>query len=682
MATYSITCEANKSALIRQAYPQTNYSTGDTMDAGTESNNGQSKIAIIGFGIPDELKKKRITAARLSVCIAAGNQINGAIVLKSGYSTQTPFYENEITWNNANVPGKENIQNINAWDKDNVVSMPLAGGSSDEWANSTYVELEELPALLAGTAFWPGWGTSRAIYSSRSSRKPYYRITAEDAEPEFSQMMPAGGYVDRKTPQTFSWVARFSGIILEDISQMSARVVVTDPALGTEQVFTVSGGTETCNIPANTLPVGPFNWRVEADYDSGMTFESGTVEATTATNTPIVSPVSPADTYVYGEYETEFRWNYAAADAQPQTRIDLQYSADGVAWTDFFSAETDRYSCTVPPLSLPAGKLWWRARGWNTHGAGDWSEGAQIIVQSIPSVPVILGVTEKSRPVVTWQSIGQICYELQIERENQTIYQTGEVASNAFVHVVPVYLDDGAYTARLRYKNSSLKFSDWAERPFEIRTQKPAPPVLSGAAGAGYAKFAIAETGGSFKFYLLRDGVPIAKIDRLYTDYSCVGTHRYILRGVDEFDNFSDSEPVDVTIELGCFAVISPSADVSDMLRIKYRRAEQAVHSGRLQATGERTHYSGRKYPVYEFGGFADEQVTVSASFRDGEGAARLENWMSSGQVILYREKRGHRCYGVISSMGLERDWFSTDVTVSIDRVDYMEEISYDPPEG
>ena len=76
MATYSITCEANKSALIRQAYPQTNYSTGDTMDAGTESNNGQSKIAIIGFGIPDELKKKRITAARLSVCIAAGNQIN------------------------------------------------------------------------------------------------------------------------------------------------------------------------------------------------------------------------------------------------------------------------------------------------------------------------------------------------------------------------------------------------------------------------------------------------------------------------------------------------------------------------------------------------------------------------------------------------------------------------------
>ena len=636
MATYSINCEANKSALIRQAYPQSNYSTGDILNTGIETETDKLKVAVLGFEIPESLNRKRITGARFSVCVKAGTGFNGAYGVKCNYTKQNPFYESEITWNNALIDEKDKIADLNPGNSD--IAMSNNPQDTDQWVSAIFVDVSSIPWLLHGTAFWGGWYHTNEMYSSRSSNKPYYRITAEDAEPEFTQMTPAGGYVDRRTAQTFSWAAAFSGIILEEISQTSARVIVTDLTTGAEQTFPVSGDVMSCTIPAGTLPAGPFSWKVEADYDSGMTFTSAAVEATTATDVPTVTPISPADAFVYGEYETEFRWNYVAADSQPQTRVDLQYSLDGLAWTDFFSAETDQYSCIVPPLSLPAGKLWWRARGWNSHGAGDWSGGVQIVVQSIPLTPVILSVTNRARPVVTWQSTGQLSFELQIERGNQTVYQTGEVASSAFIHRISDYLDDGAYTVRLRYKNSSLKFSDWAERPFEVQTQKPAKPILNAETGPGYARLSISSAGGAVKFYLLRDGCPIAKMDGQFIDYGAVGEHGYILRGVDEADNFADSDPVRIAVPLGCYAVIAPSNDLSDMVRVLYRRGELPAHSGQKQVNGEQMHFSGRRYPVFEFGGAVDEQVTVSASFRNSHELGRVFALAEAGEPVLYAE--------------------------------------------
>lgn len=152
-------------------------------------------------------------------------------------------------------------------------------------------------------------------------------------------------------------------------------------------------------------------------------------------------------------------------------------------------------------------------------------------------------------------------------------------------------------------------------------------------------------------FYILRDGQPVAKLPAVqqWTDYLEVGTHRYMVRGVDKNDNYSDSNEVTVTITVN-HATLALAESPGNYLTLSVRRNERPKIEQNIDMVYSETMYEGRAYPVYECTGQRRVAQSISFTTRTLAEQSALFALISSGGPLVYRDLYDTRIVGVIPS--------------------------------
>src|SRR5690606_13316941 len=121
------------------------------------------------------------------------------------------------------------------------------------------------------------------------------------------------------------------------------------------------------------------------------------------------------------------------------------------------------------------------------------------------------------RPVIMWQTQEQQIYEIEITGD--TNYRTKtipEALTREFK--VPIYLDNGEYTARVRITNEYGLKSPWAEKSFTISVLKPDKPYIT----IYNSTFKVTiSTDSNLPSYIYRDGDLIGDtVNGAYEDYT------------------------------------------------------------------------------------------------------------------------------------------------------------------
>jgi hypothetical protein len=181
--------------------------------------------------------------------------------------------------------------------------------------------------------------------------------------------------------------------------------------------------------PSSSYAVGPllsatpYYWRVLTWYSSNGTSPwSATRKFTVGLESPQVATpvlVDPAAfaTEVYPN--PRFLWNHASGATSYQLQVATVPNFSALVRNDSGITALSR---TVNSVLTPNNEYYWRVRGWNSLGAGPWSEiSAFTTVLSIPIAPTLLspvafatGVPADS-PTLSWSEVqGAISYRLQV----------------------------------------------------------------------------------------------------------------------------------------------------------------------------------------------------------------------------------------------------------------------------
>lgn len=635
-------------------------------------------ILFLSFSVDDRIFKRKIKSANLSTYSIGSAR---AIPIIEPIIKEIVSYENQPK----SFPSPVFYTNVSPNKAPSTVANQV--GYFEVYSNNTYDHFGQFVNVLKyGISVNDRSGNSPSIiYGYHSQHRPALNVTSDDVELVATNPIPAaGGFVDRSKAARFTWDVTYDTANVPGVIYQKSATIRWRPK-GTESYTEVHvGGDEQEFIFAeNTFSSGYFEWCISILSDDDVQGEfSEWIEFSTVDSTSTAIPISPVDMYFDVNEAQLFTWKHIISSGSPQTKFDLQYSDDAANWVDIQSETTDRENYLVPAGTLPTGKLFWRVRTYNADGVGgEWSNPASIIGIGKPKPPRISNITNQARPNISWQTDDQIAFRVQVYLEGAILVDSMETAGSIKSYQIPEYLNDGRYTFRVCIKNSNGQLSDWSTASAKITTTKPTPPIVTGRAVENAAYITAQLAGEISRAYLLRDGVPIANFTGAYYDYSEIGEHEYAIRVINADDNFADSEPVFVKIDIKCVAQIAPEDDLSNIVPLKFRRGEPAALSAGIEPTGENMYFAGRRYPVYEFSEFLSETHESSFSVRSQDEWRRIKELAQSRKTVLYRDIRGNCFYCIISALQFDQDWYTTDFSISLLRVDRVDRIEYAAPE-
>lgn len=150
-------------------------------------------------------------------------------------------------------------------------------------------------------------------------------------------------------------------------------------------------------------------------------------------------------------------------------------------------------------------------------------------------------------------------------------------------------------------------------------------------------------------FYVLRDGIPIKRLttEREWTDYTIVGTHTYVIRAVDRYDNFTDSNPVTITVSVP-HPIIAPVDDPGSMFHFIVRRGEYPQMQKTVASLFEEVRTENAIYPRFANSKQMNETYNLSYTHISAESYNRLVELI--GSKLIYRDQFEDRAFGRLSS--------------------------------
>lgn len=526
-------------------------------------------------------------------------------------------------------------------------------------------------------------GTSEAIfYGEKSTRKPFLTceysndnvgIKADNFSPS------SGAFVNRFQKNTFTWGATddttITQVCFAEIKQTSAVFEWRVKNASASNTISVSGATTACTVPANTFPSGTIEWRVKVTANSGTTTTSAWQEITTTDVIPTAKPVSPSGIVIDATIVNRFSWQHIISTGTPQSKADLQWSADGTTWNTLATVTGENQYYDVPANTFTSGTKYWRVRTYNTDGtASAWSEKAEFIAINAPSAPSIVIQSTGPRPRITWQTSEQEAYQLTLSSG----YASGTVYGTEKAWRSPVYLADGSYTVRVRVQNKYGMWSEWSAAALPISHTEGEAITLT--VTASHEAALTWKTAGSYNFYLVeRDGVAIARtVQKQYIDHTSIGSVTYRVRGCyDESDNYgvSNSDTVEILPETNMIC------DLETGVWLEMRLSETQLRTNRtsFSAGVSIVHLAGLAYPVEERSEQRDRALSVACAWPHAQRAAALALEALVGRLVCLKDRYGNMAIGSLPSLESNCDEFMRRYSFTISHTNREEAIALDP---
>ena len=526
-------------------------------------------------------------------------------------------------------------------------------------------------------------GTSEAVfYGEKSTRKPFLTceysndnvgIKADNLSPS------AGAFVNRTQKNTFTWDAEDdtdpTQVCFAEVKQTSAVFEWRVKNASASNTISVSGATTACTVPANTFPSGTIEWRVKVTANSGTTTTSAWQEITNTDVTPTAKPVSPSGIVIDATIVNRFSWKHIISTGTPQSKADLQWSADGTTWNTITTVTGENQYYDVPANTFTSGTKYWRVRTYNTDGtASAWSEKAEFIAINAPSAPSIVIQSTGPRPRITWQTSEQEAYQLTLSNG----YASGTVYGTEKAWRSPVYLADGSYTVRVRVQNKYGMWSEWSAAALPISHTEG--EAINLTVTASHEAALTWQTAGSYNFYLVeRGGVAIARTaQKQYIDHTSIGSVTYRVRGCyDESDNYgvSNSDTVEILPETNMIC------DLETGVWLEMRLSETQLRTNRtsLSAGVSTVHLAGIAYPVEERSEQRDRAMSVACAWPHAQRAAALALEALVGRLVCLKDRYGNMVIGSLPSLESNCDEFMRRYSFTISHTNREEAITLDP---
>ncbi len=677
MAVHSYT--ATKNAALKSTSPTTNFSSDTQNRIYHNAANDAFEYIAFFFNV------NPLTAHQYKKLVGASLDLY--VVSKSGDSDATIAAEAfEASWNEASITYNNKPSTFLY-----VLGAPYAGLSVG-WNNigigigtfpSDFVTTQYGFLLkISDNPFVVDSNTSVMIQTLRGTNKPTLKIETESVSLAIGNRLPSGGFVYRGADKVFSWTATNpdAASTFGTVAQASAKLRYRKVGGSTTEI-SISGATNSYTIAANTLDgASNYEWQVAVTSNDGVETTSSWIQFSTTDSTPGKPTITaPVNSYEITDAPITFEWAHNINTGTPQSKADLQYSYNGGSWTTLATVTGSAHTYAAAANTITPGANRWRVRTYNTDNvAGDWSDPAAFVGVGATAAPTISAITPSSRPAISWQSVGQVGYELEITQAGARIYATGETAGGAKSLTLPLYLANGTYTLRIRVVSASLLWSAWTQLDFTVAVTPPTPPTVTAVAITNGARITITGGGTVAHAYLLRDGVVVADVTGLstYDDYTAVGSTGYVVRVVDSSERYADSVAAWVTVS--ATAAVLAAVDALDApVSMSKKDAGQPPLTGQIQYGGSMTHYAGREFPVYTASGFTDETHNAAYYYTSRADWARLRAMLDRRKPLLYRDILGNRFFCAATAVSIVQDDYKVMFSLSLSRIDYVEQIDY-----
>ena len=693
----TFTVQASGSTAVAKNHPNTNYSDLTQYKLYVEpftnysgSYDGWDNI-LLKFGEPAAAYKyKRVTMVRLVIYAmpTAGNLGSGdyAYIAAYGQGLAEPLDTSTVTYaTQPKLYGNGDGAGYARWSELNQVVQAEVVFSMSLYEAARKKNLES--GMRNGFAFaFSSGGNGRAseaiFYGVKSSYKPFLECeySDDDVGIQASAFAPSSGaFVNRKQKNTFTWACKddtdLTQVCFAEIKQTSAVFEWRVKNTSTSNTISVSGATTACTVPANTFPSGTIEWRVKVTANSGTTTTSAWQEITTTDVTPTAKPVSPSGIVIDATIVNRFSWQHIISTGTPQSKADLQWSADGTTWNTLATVTGENQYYDVPANTFTSGTKYWRVRTYNTDGtASAWSEKAEFIAINAPSAPSIVIQSTGPRPRITWQTSEQEAYQLTLSGG----YASGTVYGTEKAWRSPVYLADGSYTVRVRVQNKYGMWSEWSAAALPISHTEGEAITLT--VTAGHEAALTWQTAGSYDFYLVeRDGVAIARtIQKQYIDHTSIGSVTYRVRGCyADSDNYgvSNSDTVEVLPETNMIC------DLETGVWLEMRLSETQLRTNRTSffAGVSTVHLAGLAYPVEERSEQRDRALSVTCAWPHAQRAAALALEALVGRLVCLKDRYGNMAIGSLLSLESNCDEFMRRYSFTVSHTNREEAITLDP---
>lgn len=622
---------------------------------------GRSRV-LIGFSnTADSIKFKEIESCEL--------YLHGIGLVSTwpygltfwAYSLAEPFDETTVTYNTA--PGTTNPY----W-------RPFAKASTEKsWSSGN---------AMYSSAMWLWYknGISvdeiNTLDTAMSNYRPYMLVTYRDNDvtATLSGMSPASGYVPKGSANVFSWALTRSGACLEEVKATSTIFRWRAGRSGT--INTIACGTaQKVTVPAGTFTTNDIQWSVSVTLNTGETVTSDWITLSTAEAASTAKPISPSGIVIDATIDNRFSWQHIISTGTPQSKADMQWSADGTTWNTLATVTGENQYYDVPANTFTSGTKYWRVRTYNTDGtASAWSEKAEFIAINAPSAPSIVIQSTGPRPRITWQTSEQEAYQMTMSSG----YASGTVYGTEKAWRSPVYLSDGSYTVRVRVQNKYGMWSEWSAAALPISHTEGEAITLT--VTAGHEAALTWQTAGSYDFYLVeRDGVAIARtVQKQYIDHTSIGSVTYRVRGCyDESDNYgvSNSDTVEILPETNMIC------DLETGVWLEMRLSETQLRTNRtsFSAGVSTVHLAGLAYPVEERSEQRDRALSVACAWPHAQRAAALALEALVGRLVCLKDRYGNMVIGSLQSLESNCDEFMRRYSFTISHTNREEAITLDP---
>lgn len=654
----TVTLYSNASALVREDYPNNNYSS-DTQVVLRGLNTGISeRYLLVSFSqLEGNLQYKSIQSIDGYLYLTPDPSTGKGFWAKVGVLNSS-FSENTATWNNQS-------QNTNWKMSATLKNLTTSAAYCHDSLDSDVL----LNVLRYGIAVREEMYFGSAD-TSRSTNKPYIVATFAD---EVSGVYPAyatptSGYIAKNQEHKFSWTPKSTATnTYTSIEQASA--VFRWRYSSSDTVHEISLTTDkSVTLPASVFTEDTFEWQVSLTANSGATRTSvwhslSTEEALSAANI-----VTPKDTIIDGSEPVTLRWQHVISTGTPPTGADIQTSSDGENWSDLAHVSGEETYHTVAAQTFAAGALMWRVRTYNTDNApGSWSSAANDIVVSAPNAPSV-SATAVPHTSITWQSEGQQAFQVMIDGE-----KLNTVFGVAQSYQYPEYLTDGTHAIAVRVQNRYGLWSQWGETAIDVSNIEGAALTLNVEVQGGDAILSW-NASDYDEFIIYRDNSKIAKTSNTnFTDiFVSSGEHTYQVRGIwNDNGNYGISQAIDADVTINSIRITDVVAKNSiDILH--------SVKSSQGNALSQKrnvkyVHYSGAMLPSGEIGEELDciYRLRPVFLFTEANEATAFEQML--GKVVFIKDQFGVAMFGILDSLEKYINQYKSSYTASITKIAYSE---------